>query len=89
MIRNVLCTKSSADKTYRVRVPNEAEFALSLLHNKIYDCSDDTPAIGEIDIHLNGKVSGLVPLGSKDDVLVVVLRACSRNVSANLAISLL
>ena len=63
-VSNDRCARAVQVKTYRVGVPNEAKFAFSLLHDKIYNCADDTPAVGEIDIHLNGKVSGLVPLRS-------------------------
>ena len=67
---------------HRVRIADEAEFALSLLHDEIDDGTDNTPTICQIDIHLDGEISRLVPLSTEDNMSVIVFRACTRDVSA-------
>lgn len=59
----------------------QAYLAVSLLVNEIDDCSDDTPAVGKVDVHLESEVTGFNPLRAENDVSVVVFRCRSGNVT--------
>jgi hypothetical protein len=64
-----------------VGVLDEDVFAFGLLEEEISDSSDDTPTVGERDVHLSSKVFGLVVLNTDNDVVGVVLGCGSGDVS--------
>ena len=60
-------------KDVLVGILDEYVLALSLLQAHIGDCPHDTPAVGQLQVHLVGKVPWLPANNTKDDVSVVAL----------------
>ena len=67
--------------THLVRVLEQDVLALRLLEAEVGDGADDSPSVGEVDVHLRRKVSWLVPLGAEDRVARGIARVDTRNVS--------
>jgi hypothetical protein len=60
-----------------IRVLNKHVFAFVTLKTHISDRADDTPAIGELEVHLLCEVAGLPTDDAEDDVTVVGLGVCA------------
>ena len=64
-----------------VRVLDQNILSLWALEAHVSDCADDTPAVGEREVHLGGKVAGLPPDDAEDNVAVVGLGVRTRDES--------
>lgn len=60
-------------KDVLVGILDEDVLALILLQAHVGDCPHDTPAVGQLQVHLVGEVLGLPANNTKDDVSVVAL----------------
>lgn len=68
-------------RTHLVGVLEEYVLALGLLEAQIGDGPDNSPSVGERDVHLRSKLAGLVPLGTEDGVTGRVAGVGTRDVS--------
>lgn len=64
-----------------IRILHKNILALFALQAHIGNGTDDTPSVGEREVHLVGKVPGLPSNDAKDDVTVVCLRVGAGNES--------
>lgn len=55
-----------------IRVLDEHILALGHMQTHVDDRADDTPAVGEVEIHLVGKLAGLVSDDAEDNVAICV-----------------
>lgn len=68
-------------ETNLVGVLDKNVSSLGLLHAKVDDVSNDTPSVGNRNVHLSSEVLGFVRLSSEDNVTGVVFGGRSSDVT--------
>lgn len=66
-----------------VGVLDKNVLALLTLETHVGDCADNTPTVGQAQVHLLSEVAGLPAYNTEDNVLVVSLGVGTRNESSS------